>query len=769
MAMAAADGTFEQASIVNGGGDNCRSTTAWGEHQSLPTEDSGSMEGSGGGGDYSSTAAATAAVRMEWDLKTTNPCWEWENITTMVYPVRQGGGDGEEDSRHVVTKLQAFDWAHVVCSSNVGSSVTTTSSSSPLALKSSDVSMGLASSGTSTPSGVSSVSSGVPGLAMNRGNAASHNTELSSVIKSETVELTTASRRTPESPIEHQQRPFVGFLGVQSCEHGEPENSASENGGEDKKLLDGNQSAAAPSSKQKGAFTGLKLGRQTYFKDSAAGVTAAGGVVQVVRERAAASAGPICSPPPGKKRQQARSPGGIQIPCCQVEGCKTDLTPAKDYHRRHKVCEMHSKAPRCIAGGQEQRFCQQCSRFHVLTEFDGGKRSCRRRLAGHNRRRRKAHPETHTTLSIKGLSPVPSDNSLTMEDNKQSIFLQHHRGSTSSSTSVDTNEYAGPLANSLKLSPWSGLGRSDDCKLAASVESQSILSTLLRPTADHLLMLSQSPKGRIAAPKSSAPEMAISPHQFMEGALSPLGQGLSLSSSSAGLLGGFEPIHLGACSQGAYSVSAVDSGCALSLLSSQAWVSHSSSCPPIQGIPLGLPQADTTLEQFMAGSNDSNYHGPSFSHHSQLQPLGRSQTAQQQQHCSVVEKLLPLYSRGLGSMETNYGHAGSGNQTIESNVNNDGGQQHNNFLSGLGVYAGAHSMHTLLQTRHFGGLSSGTKANAHPTMDLMQALSTQVQSLTNGSQGGGHSQSQPSSNGHNGEFSPLHPFRGSMYSSQQML
>jgi len=54
-------------------------------------------------------------------------------------------------------------------------------------------------------------------------------------------------------------------------------------------------------------------------------------------------------------------------------------------------------------------------RFHVLTEFDGGKRSCRRRLAGHNRRRRKAHPETHTTLSIKGLSPVPSDNSLTME------------------------------------------------------------------------------------------------------------------------------------------------------------------------------------------------------------------------------------------------------------------------------------------------------------------------------------------------------------------
>jgi hypothetical protein len=110
-------------------------------------------------------------------------------------------------------------------------------------------------------------------------------------------------------------------------------------------------------------------------------------------------------------------------------------------------------------------------RFHVLTEFDEGKRSCRRRLAGHNRRRRKARPETHTTLSIKGLSPVLSDdNSLTMEDNKQSIFLQHHRGSTSSSTSVDTNEYAGPFANSLKLSPWSGLGRSDDCTLVCQLQ-----------------------------------------------------------------------------------------------------------------------------------------------------------------------------------------------------------------------------------------------------------------------------------------------------------
>lgn len=30
------------------------------------------------------------------------------------------------------------------------------------------------------------------------------------------------------------------------------------------------------------------------------------------------------------------------------------------------------------------------SRFHVVSEFDDSKRSCRRRLAGHNERRRKS-------------------------------------------------------------------------------------------------------------------------------------------------------------------------------------------------------------------------------------------------------------------------------------------------------------------------------------------------------------------------------------------
>ncbi|KAK1287515.1 Squamosa promoter-binding-like protein 15 [Acorus calamus] len=95
------------------------------------------------------------------------------------------------------------------------------------------------------------------------------------------------------------------------------------------------------------------------------------------------------------KRVRSGSPGGGGggHPMCQVDDCKADLTGAKDYHRRHKVCEHHSKTTQALVAKQMQRFCQQCSRFHPLSEFDEGKRSCRRRLAGHNRRRRKTQPE----------------------------------------------------------------------------------------------------------------------------------------------------------------------------------------------------------------------------------------------------------------------------------------------------------------------------------------------------------------------------------------
>lgn len=65
---------------------------------------------------------------------------------------------------------------------------------------------------------------------------------------------------------------------------------------------------------------------------------------------------------PPTKRARAGSLSS-QTPFCQVHGCKKDLTSSKDYHKRHKVCEIHSKTAKVIVNGIEQRFCQQCSRL----------------------------------------------------------------------------------------------------------------------------------------------------------------------------------------------------------------------------------------------------------------------------------------------------------------------------------------------------------------------------------------------------------------------
>ncbi|RZR81100.1 hypothetical protein BHM03_00007254 [Ensete ventricosum] len=47
----------------------------------------------------------------------------------------------------------------------------------------------------------------------------------------------------------------------------------------------------------------------------------------------------------GKNEKKNKSQGGSSShPTCQVEGCDADLSDSRDYHRRHKVCEMHAKA-----------------------------------------------------------------------------------------------------------------------------------------------------------------------------------------------------------------------------------------------------------------------------------------------------------------------------------------------------------------------------------------------------------------------------------------
>ncbi|KAL2326929.1 hypothetical protein Fmac_020356 [Flemingia macrophylla] len=153
-------------------------------------------------------------------------------------------------------------------------------------------------------------------------------------------------------------------------------------------------SSSSPNSSTE-SLDGLKFGQKIYFEDVSVAATTAQG---------AKTSGS------SSKKGRGGSVQGAQPPRCQVEGCKVDLSGAKAYYSRHKVCGMHSKSPTVIVAGIEQRFCQQCSRFHLLSEFDQGKRSCRRRLAGHNERRRKPPLSSLLTSRYGRLSSPIFDN-----------------------------------------------------------------------------------------------------------------------------------------------------------------------------------------------------------------------------------------------------------------------------------------------------------------------------------------------------------------------
>jgi hypothetical protein len=104
-----------------------------------------------------------------------------------------------------------------------------------------------------------------------------------------------------------------------------------------------------------GGRIGLNLGRRTYF--SPADVLA---VDRLLMRSRLGGLGVL-----GLGLGAAHHPP----PRCQAEGCKADLSAAKHYHRRHKVCEYHAKAATVAASGKQQRFCQQCSRYVRLSAF----------------------------------------------------------------------------------------------------------------------------------------------------------------------------------------------------------------------------------------------------------------------------------------------------------------------------------------------------------------------------------------------------------------
>lgn len=115
-------------------------------------------------------------------------------------------------------------------------------------------------------------------------------------------------------------------------------------------------SSSSPNSSSE-SLDGLKFGQKIYFEDvSVAATTTTQGAYKTSRV--------VSSPSSASKKGRG---GSLQPPRCQVEGCKVDLSGAKAYYSRHKVCAMHSKSPTVTVAGLEQRFCQQCSRSPLIS------------------------------------------------------------------------------------------------------------------------------------------------------------------------------------------------------------------------------------------------------------------------------------------------------------------------------------------------------------------------------------------------------------------
>lgn len=236
--------------------------------------------------------------------------------------------------------------------------------------------------------------------------------------------------------------------------------------------------------------------------------------------------------------KRAKAPSSMaHVVSCLVDGCNSDLSLGREYHRRHKVCELHSKTPKVTIRGREQRFCQQCSRFHSLLEFDEGKRSCRKRLDGHNRRRRKPQSESQsqntgtggflsnqqggTLLSFSGPQLLPSaimnstwaaDQCFNYVDRHESFpgqFANSFGGGNQfkiihgNDPQVSEPSLCQPLLDS----------NDSDCALSllssAPAETREIALSHMAPSSMHFCGLSQFLQGMESKPPVSAPSSFV--------------------------------------------------------------------------------------------------------------------------------------------------------------------------------------------------------------------------------------------------------------------
>ncbi|KAI7997543.1 Squamosa promoter-binding-like protein 17 [Camellia lanceoleosa] len=184
-------------------------------------------------------------------------------------------------------------------------------------------------------------------------------------------------------------------------------------------------SSSSSSSNSSDSLNGLKFGQKIYFEDLGIGAPpkSGGGSSSSSAVAAAVSGGSVPSTPPKKGRS------GAVHDLDNIKGQGSLASHAHSSNVRHAMstsrgCNLQLA---CCSAGFDIRIAHfhmwlkseylsfdssmLSSMFHQLPEFDQGKRSCRRRLAGHNERRRKPPPGSLLSSRYGRLSSSVFENS----------------------------------------------------------------------------------------------------------------------------------------------------------------------------------------------------------------------------------------------------------------------------------------------------------------------------------------------------------------------
>ncbi|KAG5610281.1 hypothetical protein H5410_021562 [Solanum commersonii] len=185
----------------------------------------------------------------------------------------------------------------------------------------------------------------------------------------------------------------------------------------------------------------------------------------------------------GKRTFESNSgESSVELRSFSISPISSPIAPKKTKFSTHNPLIPHCQV---IILGVERRFCQLCSRFHSLSDFDENKRSCRRRLSDHNARRRKPQQETIQFNSTR-LSSL-------FYDNRQSMNLVFnndplvHSKPTADSTWETSEVSKFTLTRGLTLKPYK----------ADSINGQSLVgrvklsgTTEMRTNASNLYSVS---------------------------------------------------------------------------------------------------------------------------------------------------------------------------------------------------------------------------------------------------------------------------------------